>query len=170
MRGQIILVLLLLFFSECKRADNEKVAPAAVKGVIDLRNWDFEKDGMVAFEGEWEFYWNELIENPEEQKTFFKNFDPKKIDFIPVPSLWGEHEINGIKLPPDGYAMYRLRVLLPSNDIPLLYYMTDVWSALSIFVNGELKFSSGKVGKSKVESIPEPRYGIFEIEKKKHSN
>lgn len=34
--------------------------PRAVKGVLDLSQWNWEKDGMVDLNGEWEWYWKQL--------------------------------------------------------------------------------------------------------------
>ena len=35
--------------------------PRAVQGILDLRGWDFGKDGVLSLEGEWEFYWQQLL-------------------------------------------------------------------------------------------------------------
>lgn len=39
--------------------------PQAQKGVMDLRGWDFERDGPVRLSGEYEFYWDILL-SPED--------------------------------------------------------------------------------------------------------
>ncbi len=31
------------------------------KGVLELSNWDFDKDGFTSLDGEWEFYWKQLL-------------------------------------------------------------------------------------------------------------
>jgi len=57
------LFILLLFFGACSERKNP---PKAVKGVLDLRDWDFDPsagsgtDGIVKLDGEWEFYWEEF--------------------------------------------------------------------------------------------------------------
>ena len=188
MKKQIIIVLFLLSLSDCKREANEKVAPTAVKGILDLRGsttltkhgstefipsgaevltnhegWDFEKDGTVDLVGEWEFYWNELIENPEEQKAFFKNYDPSKIQYIPVPSEWQNIEVNGRKLPVDGYAMYRLKVLFKKGEAPISFYLTDYSFAYKLYINRILSYSVGKVGKSIEEMEPLLKYGTLNL-------
>jgi hypothetical protein len=40
----------------------------AVEGVLDLRSWDFERNGSVNLDGEWAFYWDELL-HPSEFTT-----------------------------------------------------------------------------------------------------
>ncbi len=91
---KIFLLLILASFLACKSEANRKTTPLAVKGVIDLQNWDFERDGMIELVGDWEFYWNELIEDPKEQKEFFKNYDSLKLHYISVPSEWQNHQLD----------------------------------------------------------------------------
>ena len=40
---------------------NGSAPPRAVDGVIDLSDWDFETDGPLVLDGEWAFYWDELL-------------------------------------------------------------------------------------------------------------
>jgi two-component system sensor histidine kinase ChiS len=55
--------------------------PKAEKGILDLSNWDFEKDGIVALNGNWEFYWEKYLE----PKDFTQpNLD--KPDYIQRPA------------------------------------------------------------------------------------
>ena len=57
----LILGLIFLFLGFCKSEKPQKNIPKAVKGILDLSQWDFEKDGVINLDGEWEFYWNELV-------------------------------------------------------------------------------------------------------------
>ena len=41
-------------------SDQVMAAPQAIKGEIDLTDWDFQKDGPISLKGEWFFYWNKL--------------------------------------------------------------------------------------------------------------
>ena len=34
--------------------------PVARSGILDLREWDFNRDGPAKLDGEWDFYWKEL--------------------------------------------------------------------------------------------------------------
>jgi len=56
-----ILILIIIFLSFCKQDHTQKLAPKAIKGVLDLTQWDFEKDGTINLDGEWEFYWEEFM-------------------------------------------------------------------------------------------------------------
>ncbi len=35
--------------------------PKAVTGILDLTSWDFDRDGALKLDGEWEFFWQELL-------------------------------------------------------------------------------------------------------------
>ena len=64
---KIIKGIFLILFSFCLAActqlsDPSQEAPEAVEGVIDLRDWDFEKNGSVNLSGEWLFFWDELLQ------------------------------------------------------------------------------------------------------------
>lgn len=134
--------------------------------MIDLRDWNFNPprgSGVIEFVGDWEFYWNELIDDPNKQKEFFRNYDSKRLNYISVPSEWQNYKLNGETLPPEGYAMYRMRVLMPPDKTPLSFSMTDISSAYSLYVNGVLHYSVGKIGKSKEDMIPFLRYGTFPL-------
>jgi len=72
------LVILLLCVCACKQQSKTIIAPLAAKGVLDLTNWDFERDGPVNLTGEYEFYWNQLL-NPQD---FIQNRSSLKTDFL----------------------------------------------------------------------------------------
>ena len=36
--------------------------PRAADGVVDLRDWDFESGRVLSLQGEWELYWERLME------------------------------------------------------------------------------------------------------------
>ncbi len=163
MSMRFIFFLFAFLFLNCNTKTIEKKNFIATKGVLNLEDWNFTRDGTVELVGEWEFYWNELIENSDEQKTFFKNYNSSKLNYIPVPSEWQNYEVNGHKLSVDGYAMYRLKVIMPSDKESFSFSMTDVCSAYSIYINGVYYFGRGKVGKTKEETIPILRYGTFPL-------
>ncbi|MCT4686313.1 sensor histidine kinase [Vallitalea sp.] len=84
-----------------------KPQPIAQNGLLDLTDWDFEKDGTVQLNGEWEFYWNQLLTHED-----FKENEPK-IHFNgyqQVPNTWDEYNISGKHPKGTGYGTYRLKV------------------------------------------------------------
>ena len=93
--------------------EEKKAMPLAVDGVIDLSNWDFEKDGVVDLKGEWRFVWEELVE-PMPSESFRAQYQDK----TQVPANWASHPLpgqSGEYLPGQGYATYVLEVHLPTT-------------------------------------------------------
>src|SRR5688572_8321286 len=85
-------------------------SPLAKEGILDLRNQSLQN--KVALDGEWEFYWHQLL-NPGERAL-------SAPELVRFPFRWSDHVVNGEKLPSFGYATYKLRVFLPSKTEPLL--------------------------------------------------
>ena len=90
-----IFTLLFLFFSlvtlcACRHDTSRKLAPEAIKGILDLADWDFKKDGPVQLKGDWEFYWQQHLEPGE----FSRPTAPQKTGFIQVPGYWNGYVRN----------------------------------------------------------------------------
>ena len=139
--GLIILILCL-----CACDQNVKTAnpPLSQKGVLDLTNWDFERDGPVNLTGEYEFYWSQLL-NPQD---FNQNRSSLKADFIVVPRSWNDFVYQGKALPGEGYATYRLTILLNQSHAALAVKLLEMGTSYNLFVNGQKLSSAGVVGKT----------------------
>jgi signal transduction histidine kinase len=157
MIAALILVTALLLTGSWKREPVKK-SPQAVNGVLDLTDWDFAKDGPVGLNGEWEFYWGQLLTPAD-----FKWGQGKKTGLIQVPQNWAGYRHHGKPLPADGYATYRLVIKqgnqVGTHGIYLLYEATSY----KLWVNDELLFSNGTVGKSSRETTAQllPSTGFF---------
>ena len=88
----LALSLFLWLLSGCDPHSNY---PAAINGTLDLSRWDFEKDGIVALDGQWEFYWKRLLTpvdfiggDPIENSTLFS-----------VPGLWAGFSSGKVPIP-----------------------------------------------------------------------
>lgn len=90
-----------------------KAAPKAEGGVLDLRQWDFAKDGPVLLDGEWELFWERLLDGADQTGATVADDG-----FYPVPrNSWTGFVLpDGRILGSTGYATFRLRVLLPKTD------------------------------------------------------
>ncbi|TGK01163.1 guanylate cyclase [Leptospira langatensis] len=126
--------------------------PTAKGGVLDLRDWDFEKDGIVELNGEWDFYWMQLV--PPEK--FWQEEVPKPAGLINIPGVWNGYELDGKHLPPIGYVTYRLTLLLPENSPDLAARIEDgQGSAYDVYWNGKKIARNGIVATSEAEERPE---------------
>ncbi|PWG79892.1 ATP-binding protein [Pararcticibacter amylolyticus] len=110
----------------------------ASNGKIDLRKETFGR--AIRLNGEWEFYWHELVTPGIPPKT-------KRI-LVDFPFKWNGFELNGEKLPSFGYATYRLTMLLPGNTEPLRIVVPSPYSAYKLFVNEKAATENGIVGTS----------------------
>ena len=88
-------IVLLMLFSiisiifSCSKNDTKVKYPIAEKGILDLAEWDFEKNGIIKLDGKWEFYWNQLLEPHHFQNA------PRITGIVDVPGIWKNYEING---------------------------------------------------------------------------
>ena len=150
-----IFALTFIFFSmvtvsACRNDIPASITPEAIEGILDLTAWDFEKDGPVQLKGQWEFFWQQHID-PQE---FSKSTAPRKTGFIRVPGYWNNYEINGVVLSGEGYATYRLSVLLDEQTHPLALRLMEVSTAYTMFVNGNHLSSAGVPGVDPESTTP----------------
>src|SRR6056297_415905 len=64
-------------------------------GFIDLSDWSLSRP--VELEGEWEFYWDTLLDPAN-----FAGDGAPEPQYVLVPHMWGNYEIEGKKLPETG--------------------------------------------------------------------
>ncbi|NJN78167.1 MAG: hypothetical protein HC803_07425 [Saprospiraceae bacterium] len=121
-------------------------AQSIENGVLDLRNQTLANP--IPLNGEWEFYYNELL-TPE---TINQKKD--KV-FEQFPALWRDFkDENGKALSSFGYATYRLQILV-AKDLPVLAFeIPDVYNAYRLWINGKPFAHNGKVGKTKATTVP----------------
>ncbi len=109
----------------------------AESGVLDLRNWNFNKEEITTLDTEWGFFWNQLLET-------IPNENPK--EYMPVPGLWTNTTSNYNRF---GYATYTLKLYLPEKHPRLILYTPPSQMSLKIFINGIEQASSGKIKTSR---------------------
>ena len=147
----IFACLALSILYACRSESVPKAVPRVENGVLDLRHWNFVKDGSVALDGEWEFYWHTLLK-PDD---FLGERPPSRSGFIKVPGTWNGYAVNGEKIPGTGYATYRLKILLEEADRRLAFKFLDMAVAFSVYVNGKMLLSAGIPGKTAASTRPQ---------------
>ncbi len=146
----ILIPIILFFINSCNflHFDFTHSTVQAHKGILDLRQWDFEKNGPVKLDGEWEFYWEKLY-TLEDITSIFLNKS-----YFTIPHSWNDTVVDGKSIDAEGYATFRLRILLPENSPALAIRSQQQATAFQISVNGSSTLGSGKIGRSESESIP----------------
>ena len=149
----LMLTMALLFNVGCNSQYSGKQPPKAVDGVLDLRNWDFEKDGQIRLDGEWEFYWSELLA-PGEDATRRKQ---TKTFLINLPNHWNDYELDGEKLPGEGFATFRLVIM--ADQLPGIsgFKLREFFTNYALYANGTKVAGVGRVGTSTQSAIPDNR-------------
>jgi class 3 adenylate cyclase len=178
----ILINLFLLVFSDSSLHSQENpeldsvkksiAIPQAEKGILDLREWDFEKDGRVELNGEWEFYWMEFLDDFGNGKNKFGDKLPSENSekqqsqkYYLVPSAWNGMELDiGQTIDQDGYATFRLKLLLPEidSDRKIGFHIYDgQGSAYEMYFGDVLVAQNGRVGTKLEEEKPIylPQYG-----------
>ncbi len=118
--------------------------PVARQGVLDLRQTDLSQDD-VALRGEWVWYWNQLrLPNQPESAHEFTDF----------PKLWSSSQWQRHAIPSQGFATYRLTVLLPPGSAPIMLKVPDHYSAYRLFVNGTDVAHDGNPATTAAQTIP----------------
>ncbi len=157
-------ILFLVFLAACNYHIQKKIPPKAIKGVLDLTDWDFRRDGRVDLSGEYAFYWKQHL-NPSD---FSKPILPQKTGFIRVPGYWNGYEVNGETLHGYGYATYRLKILLNAQKETLAFKFLTMGTAYTFFLNGQKISSVGTAGNDR--ETTHPRYFPQVVEFKPETN
>lgn len=142
--GSVLLLLAALGSAAAFAAQPE---PDAVQGRVLLDGWDWTRRSTLDLRGEWEFYWQQLLE-PQHFRPPFRAPAP---EYMRVPGPWSG------PLPQTGYATYRLIVRGGEWPGPMAVRLGWTCSAYRLWVDDDLLHSQGRVGTSPDTS--EPRYG-----------
>jgi signal transduction histidine kinase len=128
-------------------------------GKLDLREQPLQDLGTLELSGEWEFYWNQLVEPGLVQHSSQK---------VVVPNTWSNYLYDGGKLPQEGYATYRMTILLNEGDIGKVvsFYIPGIATSYNLWVNDRFIKSNGTVGRSRDSTIPgdNPQIATFKVE------
>lgn len=144
---------IVIFFINCRQIIKNEVViyPRSEKGVLDLRNWDFNKMGTLHLEGDWEFYWQQLY-TPDD---FINQVIKSPPIYYEAIIAWNDMVINNEQLSEDGFATFRIVVKLPANNMNYSFYIRNQDSAYKLWINGQLLAQNGQVGKKKADHIPQ---------------
>jgi PAS domain S-box-containing protein len=155
--------LLLLFFAvpTCHTSHPGKTPPRAVKGILDLRAWDLEKDGPVDLEGEFEFIWNQHVEPSQ-----FTDTSRTESQFVEVPAYWSYRQTEGRRLPGQGFATYRLSVLLGKPKESLALRFLSAGTAFAVYMNAQKLGSVGVPGVDRETTVPRFRPQVISIDQR----
>ncbi len=155
-RGGWFLAGLLLLVA-CSGAGGQ--APRARRGVLDLRQWQPDRDGNVRLDGEWRYDPHRLLA-PDDPALAAAS--PA---FASVPATWDARAGGGLLARGQGYATYSLTVLLPPEPGPLALRIVTVSTAYRLYADGRFVAAAGTVATSIGQARPEYRPQIVELDR-----
>lgn len=108
-------------------------------GLLDLSGQDFSKRENFKLDGEWEFYWRQFLS--------YDDFRDTKPDmYADVPNMWTNYQMNGERLPGEGYATYRLHVITDlDTDTKFGLRINTFSSAYKLYINESLVVQAGEI-------------------------
>ena len=144
----ILLFISALLICGCVR---ENPLPRAQKGVMDLTRWDFETDGKIHLNGEWEFYWKKLL-SPDDFRTAAL---PEKTGYFDVPGAWNGYGAAGDPIRGFGFATFRLKVKLNPGRERMAVRIDNQTTSYRLWVNGRPISWNGVVGTGRDTAVPQ---------------
>jgi two-component system sensor histidine kinase ChiS len=145
MRIQTVTYLFVLAICTLSNLHAQQM-PLVEKGVLDLREYDFNANGPVEVKGEYEFYWNQML-NPAVEG------DSGEMIYTEVPGTWTLLSKEHPEVTRFGFATYRLVILLPERIDELALRISDVYSASGYFLNGKAIDYLGFPGVNKYQTV-----------------
>jgi signal transduction histidine kinase len=140
-------VISLLFLAFCTLPGlHAQQEPLVKKGVLDLRDYDFLTRGPVELKGEFEFYWNQML-NPAIED------DSGEMFYIKVPGNWNKLRKVHPEVTRYGFATYKMVILLPEKMDEIAFKIKDVYSASGYFLNGKAIDYLGFPGVNKFQTV-----------------
>jgi signal transduction histidine kinase len=147
----IVSLLLTALLAGC--ASGGAKPPRAIKGVLDLSNWDVESHPL-RLTGEWEFY---------RGKLFGRSVKPgahDEIAYVDVPHKWE------YRLPFDSVATYRLHVKLGRSGQALGFIMRQAITAYRVYVDTQLVIQEGilSADRKSFQAVFKPSAAFFHVD------
>jgi len=125
---------------------------------MDLREYALDGDFILKLNGQWEFYWGQMLRPAD----FHSPVKPGPAYFGRIPSYWTDFPADSVKTAGEGYATYRLLIILPPGFRKSLGFDVPVFdSSYDIYVGGLLMGSNGITGRTEEESTPDYHRNFF---------
>lgn len=144
------LLLILSILAGCSVASNElDTELKAASGMLDAEKIQLETNELISLNGEWSFYWNQLLEPADIQRGA-----GERTGYIDMPSNWNTYKLDGENLPRTGYATFVLDMRVPKPEQAKGILVPTMYSNYKLWVNNELLSVSGQVGTDTEQSVP----------------
>jgi len=155
---RIITTALLFILLISGSASSLNSAPAVVKGVLDLRNFNFTDNNIADISGEYLFFWDRFVN----YEDLFK--ENSGAELFSGPRLWNWKSGDSKLYPTEGKGTYVVKILLPVGHPRLAVRLDTVFTAYTLFADGKPVMTKGKPGDSDSSSVPyiSPDYAVID--------
>jgi putative methionine-R-sulfoxide reductase with GAF domain len=155
MKIRILLSIIILWFLSLT-VSASKNSFSIKNGILDLELTNIGEMHSIKLQGDWEFYWNQLLE-PQDFRNSEGKLNP---EFVKIPKSWTNYKFDNVKLPNEGFATYRLVINKKPNSTETIYGLkiSSVFSNYKLWINGNLITEVGKVGITDTLSIPQFKF------------
>lgn len=145
----VLLILFLVITAD--QFSHKEYSPSIRNGVFDAAAYDFGKKGIVALDGEWEFYEGRLLTDTELQSGTYE----QERRIVTVPMIWDNYDLPRSEPKAFGAGTYHLRILLDPSAQSLYGIKTDnIRLSHLIMINGKVAGQSGTPALSPAEYYP----------------
>lgn len=147
-----LVAVCLLMLGESGASASSSQSGKAARGVLDLSAWSFAEDGGARLKGDWEFYWERLLEPSD----FAGGREPGMTGYISLPHSWNGYLVEGAPLSGQGYTTFRLTVALDAQAAKseLALKLPTIFHAYKLWIDDELAASVGEVGQARESTVP----------------
>ena len=161
LRFTLLFTFILILAITSSRAQQTNFA---IRGEINLKTVDFDKNTLISLDGDWSFYWKQFIP-PED---FLEKVEPEQTDYFTIPALWNNFIINGKEISGKGFATYHLKVEIDKLDKIYGIKVDRIESAYKLWIDDKLLIEVGNIDTSETYVIPswEIKRVLFTPEKK----
>ena len=115
----LLCLVVLCLYIQLEKQHSMRELPKVQSGMLDLREWDFDKEGVVPLNGEWNYYEGRFLSVEEIQNT--------KAKPIHIPS----------KLKGKGKETYHLQIRLPAARTIYGLKINNIRMSHAFFINEE---------------------------------
>ena len=153
-----VVLLVLPIISVLVTHSTTQQCVAQKPGQIDLSACSFSDDQHYTLDGQWQFFWRDLmISNPPLKQP--------EVNYREIPGNWNNPLLPFTNEFATGYATYRLEVTLPESAVQqdLAIRVNSARAASALYVNEQEIATSGKVAPSYDEEIGKnkPYFAVF---------
>ena len=164
-RSGLVLLFLIIFMLLSSQLIYSAVSPKIKNGVLDLKNWDYDKQGSIILSGEWRMY-SERLYHPS-------NLEGKEPTSFSAPGLWDDYVIFGKKISwlkemRPGYATYHLNLENVDQSQINALKIGKIANSYKVWINEKLVAQAGRVGGKLDVEIPELKEQVIDLPETKN--